>query len=371
MKLIDRYILKEFLVPFAYCLLAFALVYVLIDLFDRFDDFIAAKASLGSVGFYYVMHLFAVNGSVPFVVMVLPVTLLLAALYSLFTLARHNELTAMRASGLSLRRLMVPFLAVGLCASVFGAVAQESLGPFATRAVLRLRREYSGKSPRELELERNFLYHTGVSRRQWQIDELNKAEPERVKGVTITQERPDGSVAEELTAERAEWLDGRWWLFGLQRQAYDTLGDPLGPASVPSERPIELVEFDETPQDFLTALLHIDFLSTLDLMRFLRAHPDMSRENRARREVDIQVRLAMPWACMAVVLVGLPAGEGGARKGVWKTLFFALAVLFGFYVAMNWGMLLGKRGWLNPWVAGWLPNVFLLGIGLATLHRLK
>lgn len=78
MKIIDKYMLKQYLIPFGYCVGAFSLLYIVLDLFDRFADFVEAKVPAQDVLLYYAYYLFKVNGFVPFVVVVLPIALLLA-----------------------------------------------------------------------------------------------------------------------------------------------------------------------------------------------------------------------------------------------------------------------------------------------------
>jgi lipopolysaccharide export system permease protein len=371
MKIIDRYMLKEYLVPFGYVLGSFCMLYIVLDLFERFPNFVEAKVPILDVFVYYGYYLFAVNGFVPFIVVILPIALLLAALYTLTMFARHNELTAMCASGVSVRRLMTPLMTVGFCASLFGAITQETIGPFATRwAEDYEQRVLKGRSE-SVAVVRDYLYHAGEAHRQWLLDRFNKRDPARFKGVKVLQEREDGSLMTEIIARRAEWLDGKWWFYEMQSRPYNEAGEPAGPLSPPSENPVEMSEFAETPTDMLNEIQKSDFLSSWDMIQSLRARPNLSGAARARREVDIYARIAMPWACMVLILLSLPATAGGVRRPALRSVAFGLAALFGFYVIVQTGMILGKREIIWPWLAGWLPNIVFLVIGGALTSRLK
>jgi lipopolysaccharide export system permease protein len=363
--------LKQYLVPLGYCVGAFCLLYVVLDLFDRFADFAEAKAGALDIVVYYGYYLFKVNGFVPFITVVFPIAMLLAGLYTLTMFARHNELVAMCASGVSLRRMLAPLMGVGLCASLFCAVVQETLGPKATRWIADYQRHVIRKQDVSSQIERNYLYHTGRKHRQWLIQELNLKDPTRPRGIKVTQERPDGSLAEEILAERAEYLDGAWWFYGCRRRAYNETSDPVGPLSAPSERPVEMPGLRETPDDFVNELREADFLSSAEMMRSLRNRPNVTGAWRARREVDIHARLAMPWSCMVLILLSLPAAAGGVRRPALRSVAFGLVALFGFYFLVNAGMILGKREWIWPWLAGWLPNLVFLGIGGWLTWRLR
>lgn len=371
MKIIDRYMLKEYLVPLGYILGSFCMLYVVLDLFDRFPAFVEAKVPLTDVFVYYFFYLFAVNGFVPFLVVILPIALLLAALYTLTMFARHNELTAMCASGVSVRRLMTPLMMVGLCASLFGAVAQETFGPLATRWVSDYgRRVLKGVAESE-DIVPHYVYHAGAANRQWLVDLFNMREPERLKGVKVLQEREDGTLMTEVLAKRAEWLDGSWWFYGMQSRPYNEAGEPAGPLTAPSETPVEMPALTETPEDLLNEIRKTDYLSSWDMIKFLKARPNLSGPARARREVDIYARIAMPWSCMVLILLSLPATAGGVRRPALRSVGFGLAALFGFYFMVNFGMILGKREILWPWLAGWLPNIVFLVIGGSLTSRLK
>jgi lipopolysaccharide export system permease protein len=371
MKIIDKYVLRQYLIPLGYLVGAFCLLYVVLDLFDRFPDFVAAKVPVSDVLAYYGYYLFAVNGFVPFIVVVLPIALLLAALYSLTMFARHNELTAMCASGVSIRRMMRPLLMAGFCVSLFAAVAQETLGPKATRWIADYTKYVIRGQKESLDIVQDYIYHTGQTRRQWLIGRFNLRDPGTMEAVKIMQERPDRSLETEILASSTEWLDGTWWFHGLQTRPYNELGEPIGPMSPPLDQPVEMTDYTETPADFLGELQKTDFLSSWEMIQYLRGRPNLTGAGRARRLVDIHARLAMPWSCMVLILLSLPATAGGVRRPALRSVAFGLIALFGFYFIVNMGMILGKRELLWPWLAGWLPNMIFLGIGGILTWRMK
>src|SRR5207249_3141951 len=115
MRLLDRYLLRELLVPLGYCLCGFLILFVFGNLFNGLGEFQKKKLHAGDIVEYY-CYLIATPD---FSGIVLPIALLLALLYCLTNLARHQEITAIRAAGVSLWRLCLPYLAVGVLASLF------------------------------------------------------------------------------------------------------------------------------------------------------------------------------------------------------------------------------------------------------------
>src|SRR5690349_7468662 len=107
MRLLDRYLLRELLVPLFYCLSGFVLLWICLDLFNELNMFQKAKLHGNDIAEYYLV-------STPDVlVIVLPMALLLALLYALTNHARHHEITAIRAAGISMWRLCLPYLGIG------------------------------------------------------------------------------------------------------------------------------------------------------------------------------------------------------------------------------------------------------------------
>src|SRR6185436_14340432 len=104
MRLLDRYLLRELLVPFAYCLAGFLIFFIAFDVLDELANFQKFKLWTGDVFLFYLVKI------PEFIVTVAPIAFLLALLYTLTNLARHHEITAIRAAGISLLRISAPYL---------------------------------------------------------------------------------------------------------------------------------------------------------------------------------------------------------------------------------------------------------------------
>lgn len=370
MKLVDKYLLREYSVPVAYCLCAFSMMYVVFDLFARLSDFMDAKTTIPQASLFYFHYLFTINGNAPFLVMVLPVSLLLGALYSLAQLTRCNELTALRACGLSLPRLMAPFMAVGLACSVVAAIVQETIAPRSSRWTYRFEKRELGDGKTSNAIP-NFPYYNSATHRHWMIDLFTPENPTIINGVKIVQERPDSTRELDIMAKCGTWLDGRWWFDDVQTRRYDRNGDPTGSLSPPSPHPVEMLELTEAPSDFASEVQDWEILSSLEMVKYLRTHPDLSPQTRARKVVDLYNRLAMPWTCIVVVLLGIPAGARTGRQGVLIGVILAITMFFCFYAMMHFSIFLGKRQLIWPWLAAWLPNLLFATVGLVMLRRMR
>ena len=360
MKLIDKYLLRNLMVPLTYCLVAFAMIYVIFDLFDNMSEFIDAKTPIGSVVKFYLLLMPSV------LIYIVPVSLFLAVLYSLSHMTKNNELTAMRSCGISLLRLMAPLIGVGLAASVIVSAINETIGPWSAYWTNQFVRLQKHKGDLSVHIVSMLGLVNEVAGRDWIVEKFDNQTFE-MSNVTLTQKQLDGT-AERIQARQAHWLDGRWWFEELVKQKYDRDGNPMGPPQFELRR--EMTDVSETPEDFVNEIKDPEFLSAREILTFLKTHR-LSDEKIAQRYVDFHSRLAMPWMCLIVTLLGIPFGAQTGRKGAFIGIVLALSLFFGLYLLVNVGVALGKKGTLEPWLAGWLPNLFFFCIGCVMVYRMR
>lgn len=362
MKLIDKYILRYFAVPTTYCLLTFCMLFVVFDLFEHLSDFIEAKTSLLQIARYYLYILPAT------LVFIVPISLLLGLLYSLWQLSKNNELTAMRASGVSLLRLTIPILLVGLCFSLTITVLQETVAPWSSYWAEQFIQRQKKGNDLSTRYALNLTYNNEEEHRIWAISKFDLTTHD-MHGVTIVQQRPDGSDLNTIHADEGKFYDGRWWLFKVTLQKHDFYNNPVGAVLAEPQR--QMTDWTETPEDFLQEVKDPIFLSSRDLWKFMRNRENLSAKTIARVTVDMHVRLAMPWTCLVVTLFGIPCGVRTARKGALVGVMIALLTFFAFYFLMTFGQWLGKNQLLTPMVSAWLPNLVFTSAGLVMMARMR
>lgn len=373
MKLIDKYLIRNFLTPFIYCVLAFTMIFIIFDLFNTLSDFLEAKTQGMQIFQYYLYIIPSV------VVYIIPTSLMLALLYTLSHMTKNNELTAMRASGVSLYRLMLPFIVVGFIASIAVAIINETIGPWSAYWTDQFIEAEKHKHEYNSYIKHNLALKNTRQYREWFIGTFNSMNYE-MNNVRIIQQRPDGSDAAKIWAKKAEWLDGEWWLSDVIRQDYRANGRPDGgPRNLlgigERTKSVSMPEFSETPEDFLNerkdARENPEQFSSHELMQYINRHVDFSKQVRSRVMTDFYSRMAMPWTCLVVVLLGIPFGSQTARKGAILGITMALGLFFSYYILINVGVALGKGLILPPWFAAWLPNLVFFCLGITLVYRMR
>src|SRR5689334_16054356 len=119
MRLLDRYLLRELLLPLFFCLSGFLVIWLSADVLSNLDEFNDKKLTGADIGAWYLVSL------PEFFVQVFPISLLLGLLFALTTHAKNHEITAIRATGVSLWRLAAPYFAVGLLGSLLVLALNE------------------------------------------------------------------------------------------------------------------------------------------------------------------------------------------------------------------------------------------------------
>lgn len=360
MKILTKYLLKSLLSPLFYCLLGFSLIFVISDLFENFSDFLESGIRPLEILYYYSQIL------PPVMVLILPACLLLAMLHSLSRLTRHSEIIAMRAGGVSIYRIVMPFIGVGIAASLCIAYINENVAPdSAWRAAKFLEYQKAGRD-NEIFFTRNLALKD--RNRVWMVQKLDTRD-HSMYNVELIEQRSDGSDAVKYQAGKALWLDGRWWFMDVTVQAYKENGDLDGPPEMILQK--EMRDLRETPQTFMAEIKDTEYLSAREMRRYIRSKKGISDSTRARLQVDMHSRLAAPFACLVVTLIGVPIGAHTGRRGAFAGIMVAMTLFFVFYILQLTGQALGKQQILSPVLGAWLPVIVFGTASPWFIHRMR
>src|SRR3970040_1787410 len=139
MKIIDIYLVRQFLQTILFGLLAFTLIFVVIDMVENIDDFIDQNVSTDIILHYYLVF------SPEIIKLMTPVSVLFAALFTAGKMTSLSELTAIKASGVSLYRFMIPFLATTLIICFLSIYFAGYVVPDANQTKVNIERKYLNK----------------------------------------------------------------------------------------------------------------------------------------------------------------------------------------------------------------------------------
>lgn len=371
MRLLDRYLLRELLIPLAFCLGAFQIFYCSFDLVFKLHSFQEKKMTFLDCVTYYV----DISPEL-LVSIIIPVALLLSLLYAVTNHARNNEFTAMRAAGIGLWRISLPYLVVGAVCTVTVFVVNEFWVPDVADKVDELfQRRLVGKTQKQLLIS-NLTFRNESDNRDWHIRTYNPQTGE-MKTPNIICNFPNGA-RREIYAQSGVYTNGTWRFFNVEEWDFASAKD--FPAAPKTNAVLEL-HFSETP-DLIRSELKVNqlnlkqaakrsLLSIEEIYNYLELHPKLSPARRAVLMTQFESRIAEPFKCLVVVLIALPFGARSGRRNVFVGVAASIFICFTYFILQNVCLTLGISNHLSPLIAAWLPNaVFgITGIILTTRVR--
>jgi lipopolysaccharide export system permease protein len=350
MQILSFYIIKRFLSILFYASFAFIAIFIIVDLIERLDDFLAQDAGWIQLVYYYIYY-------IPFIIILtLPINTLLSTLFSIGIMAQNNEIIACKAAGISLYRITFPLLILGLVISVLSGVASETVVPHTNKLRLDIWRYEIRKEQKNLLNKRNRLALQDGKNRQIYIGFYDSA---RRKGTQINVVwMNQNGIAKRLDAKSMVWREDRSaWLFTdvVER----TFTDSSEKVSY-----LDTLWYNETkiyPDDLVELETKPEEMNYGELNRFVDRMTNIGADAR-KWLVDLYMKISYPFANFIIVLFGAPLASRKRRSGPAIGFAIALMVSFIYFLFLRTGQVLGHKGDLNPWIAAWIGN-FVFGIG--------
>ena len=365
MRLLFRYVLREFFTPLCYCLSGFVSIYILFELFGSFSRLMSAKPAWTVIVRYFAGYL------APYFEWLAPACLMLATLYTMWNFCRHSELVAMRASGIGFFAIVKPLLLVATLMALLVAYVNEFYVPAQAQWAKQFRAAHFVED--EMARADDIVYRNPAAERTWNVGLVVTDDAKVLEDVTVTVNYPNGGRKMTVKSDRAEYLDGQWWLLKPTTFYFDEQGIEKA-SPVPELEKLSLrafPSFTEEPRDFILQNRDTQYFSVWDRLRFLKVHPSMTSQDKAKFQYDLWAQIAAPLACLVITLFAIPAGIATGRQSVFKGIVGALGMFFAFYALTIAFMVLARLQWCPPALAAFLPDVvfFLIGLRLFWKQR--
>jgi lipopolysaccharide export system permease protein len=365
MKKIDRYILRQFALTVVFSLAAFTAIFLVIDLMENLDEFLdtpatsarlGGKATVGVILSYY-------GYFIPEIIkLMLPVSVLLSALFTTGRLSTYNELTALKSGGMSLLRYMAPFLVVSLLLSVFAIWFNGWVVPATNQKKFQISRAYFGKYIEHASKSNIFMQESRT--RILAIDVYDDIQNTAYK-VSIQEFDPaDISVITARYDARAMlWNDTTrtWTLQGGMKRTFSAGVERVEPIA---DMPLAGVNF--SPEDIRKKQQKPDEMTYTELGDFIEAQKRAGQDV-SRWLVDYYAKIAFPFANLIVVIFGIPFSAARRRSGLGVEFGIAVAVCFLYMIFLKVSQAFGYNGDLDPLLTAWLANILFFTAGCATI----
>ena len=370
MKLLDRYLLRNFIEPFLICFFGFLAIWLVFDLAGNAEDFIQAHASLKKIAYFYLTQL-------PQIILIsLPVGLLLALIFCLSRMSRSNEIISMLTAGCSIVRVVMPLVLVGaiLTGALLALNYEAAPHAEAARKVLldQISRGRKGEAvdlkPGEKEQLEGYLFRERQHGRTWFIRRFRQTTGV-LDTVHIAQHGPDGAIVTKWYARRAvfESKTRTWALERGLRVDFNAAGDVEKRTDF-QHGVMKIDDWAETPWRIASAQSEPQNLSIGELNEYLHFNSDFPEVQLAPFRAYLYHRWAFPFQALIVVFIGAPLAIVFSRRGVIGGVAAAIFLYAGLLLSTYLFLALGKGWRINALVSGWGPNAFFFLIGLALLY---
>jgi LPS export ABC transporter permease LptF/LPS export ABC transporter permease LptG len=360
-QILDVYIIQGWVFYFFILLVTFTGIYIIFDFFQLLGDMVRNHASAGVVLEYYRFLLPQV------IYLMLPLSILVATLVNFGLLTKSNQITAIKAAGVSLYRISVPVLLVAIVLSIGMFFLSDDFLPETNQQQDALRNQIKGKPPRTFyRPERQWIF--GQSDR---IYNYRFFDPDKNVFADLTCFEFDPQsfhLTRRIYAARAFWEPPiRGWVLenGWVRDLQGPRVDKYLPFSVAT-----FTEMTEEPAYFKKEVRTSEQMSALELRRYIS---DLSQSgfDVVRLSVQFYRKFSYPLIAFVVTLIGIPfsftTGSKGALSGV--ALSIGIAILYWSISSLFEAM--GNLSQLPPVVAAWSPDVLFGLAGSYLLLRVK
>ena len=381
-SLLDRYIARSWLANVTLVLLAFCAIYFIPEFTGLVDDFKQNGVAPGTVALYYCWHVWWIAFTVA------PVAVLMGVLVTLGVLARHNEITAMKAGGISVYRAALPVLGMGLVTSLALYGFQEWVLPRSNKEAARYRNVIKGR-PAQSSDQFDRRWVLASDERFYNFDNIVEPDGARPRGVaegpaegefavygfSIYDVDPETwDLRARVFAQRAVWNPGsraydleHGWrrtilptsssFLAFEAQRVRAIGrDPGGEIEPPS-----YFKREEKASDTMGFFELRAYVASLESRGF----------DVAKQKVQLHRKLAFPLVGLVMTLLAVPFSLTVARRGALYGIGLAVLLAIVYWAVLETFQALGNGGSLPPALAAWAPNLLFGAAGLYLIFSME
>lgn len=348
MKILDRYILRRFLSSYVFVVLILVAVIMVIDITEKSDDFYEHQLAFRQIADYYLDF-------IPWIAnLITPITVFIATVFITSKMAGHTEIIAMLSSGLSFKRLLVPYIVGAVLIAAVSFYLTGWVIPDSDKTRVAFLAEYTHKpynfsesnihlkiAPESYMYMKNYNNHSRVGH-QFTL--------ETVRGNQLLQKLSARRVS--WNEETKDWKVHDWTLREFNgRKEVVTNGKELDTL------------LSITPQDFesnkyVEQTLTIDELnSTIDLLKSRGA------DNVETFVVEKYMRYMSPFAIIILTFIGVIVSARKTRGGVGFQIALGFLIAFIYIILFMLSREFALKGEVPAWLGVWVPNILFTFVG--------
>jgi lipopolysaccharide export system permease protein len=358
LKKLDTYLVREMIVPFLIGTVAVVLMFQINTYMA-----LAKTLNLDNVPFKAVLQ-FIMYKTPEYMKMTLPVGTSLAAALAMTRIARESELTAMRAAGTRITRVVAPIAAFGLAVAFFNFYIVEKVIPPTSRRANNIARQAGILGYSKQTFKTNAIIELGKFTASFGSVDRTPDDKLVINDVLLF-ERPEPGVVTITSAKQALYDLGVWsfkqaYLWQVQGEDL-VIAKPKGDFVINEKIVVDSMFENASPQESTIPELKTEIASRRKL-----------GQDAKKLEIDLQTRYSVPVACMIFAIVSPVFAVLFSRSGGFVGVLVSFVVVLLYYNAFVVSTeILGKMDVVPVWLAAWSPNIIFGVLGLLALRRLE
>jgi len=351
--ILDDYVLRDFAVYLALIVSSFLMLLLVFTLFELLGDILRNQVSPLTVGEYLL------NVAPYFLYNTTPLCMLLAVLVTFGLLQRSNEITAIKATGISLYRIVVPVLIAATLVAGMLFLSDQVYLPYTNKRQDALRNLIKGRPAQTyLRPDRKWIFGENSTIYYYQF-----FDPDRdvFGSLSVFQFDPHTfQITHRMTAERAHWSESmsRW----LYEQGWERT---LNGSTVESYRKFDVAtfpQFAEAPAYFKKEIKQSSEMSYDELRRYIH-DLEQSGFDVVRLRVQLQKKLAYPLITLVMAVIAIPFALSAGKRGAIAGVATAIGIGVVYWTVSGLFEAMGNLSQLPPAVAAWSPDLVFAFIG--------
>ncbi len=352
MKILDFYIIRKFLLTFITAISLIIVIVIVVDVSENIQDFLDSKAPLMEVvtGYYlnfipYFVNLFS------------PLFTFIAVIYFTSKLSGKTEVVAMFNAGMSLYRMLLPYLFSAIIIGVMSFYLSNFLIPITSSNLLAFKEKYVSRQVRPKQADNHMKIGANTYAYVHYWDNIN------VIGYDFWYEQfnKDG-VKYKISAESIAWdsVSSSWQLSNYVKRYFSGINEKVEHGLM-----MDTV-LNLTPNDFVWIKNGVDLMNYSEIREFIKKEKEKGSEHVKLYEVEKHRRVAFPFSTIILTVVGMCVSSRKSRQGMGLHLLVGLAISFSFILLMQISQVFAIFGGVPVVLSIWVPNILysILCIGL-------
>ena len=359
---LDRYLINQFWIILGIAILGFLSIFMVVDLIENLDRFMDNKVPSPVVFRYYVYTL-------PYFISIgLPMAVLISTVFSLGSMVKRNEWTAMKASGISLYRIALPLVICGVLLSGISFLLDNKLVAYGNEKRFEIDRDYvKRKSRHKLK---NTLKDIFIQKNSSNHISLSKYYLQKTVGYDLTMvDLGDLTINERIDAKKISWdLDSlKWSVSDYSIRQFNEHGLET---NVKIGTKDSLIDLGFLPIDIQQQARKPDELDYYRLTERITQLKDNGVDT-VKWEVTRYIKISFAFTNLIVILCGIPLVVFKERSSLSFGAGASVFVIFGYYALIKFGQSLGFKGVIEPMFSAWLGNITFIIAAMVLFWRAK